>query len=178
MLRILLVLSILFVFPNFARAENTEAESQVDPRMVYAADKLVNAQAQLDKLKAQKKAIDAMIKAVKRDLKAAKIRAKAEKIQEVADVNRKDAEFMIEKSGVALELPNLLIEEGQGELIEETTGELTASQAAEKQVEKMFPEEEFEKVDSVFFPGNDVKEPSKSSNKKISDDVNLPYYIK
>lgn len=86
--------------------------AQADQHQSYALDKLANAQAQLDRLKNQKQAVNELIRAVKKDLRAAKIRAKAERLQMEADTVRQDAVVMVEQTGVAVDLPNLMTAKG------------------------------------------------------------------
>jgi len=153
-------LFIIFVYLSvFASSMSLLAQEAKAPQD-YAADKLANAEAQLTKLIEQRNALNTLIKAVKKDLKAAKIRAKAEEIQVKANAERQDAEFMIEQSGVAIDLPDLTAKKPvpAAPLLEDISATAPLS----------FPEDSFDKVDSVFFPSN-------SNNSKKKD---LPYYIK
>jgi len=90
----------------------TMSVAKADEHQSYALDKLANAQAQLERLQNQQEAIKELIKAVKKDLRAAKIRAKAERLQMEADTVRQDAVVMVEQTGVAVDLPNLMTAKG------------------------------------------------------------------
>lgn len=140
---------------------------QAEDRQGYALDKLANAQAQLDRLEAQKEALNQLIKAVKKDLRAAKIRAKAEEIQLKADTDRQDAAVMVEQTGVAVDLPNLMATKGvKAGLVEYDE---------DNDVEMMFEDQAKEKA--VFFPGGSAgKKVNPSSG--ISNDADIPDYIK
>lgn len=130
---------------------STYGMALADDPQTYAMDKLANAQAQLDQLKAQKLALSKLTKAVKQDLRAAKIRAKAERIQISADTSRQDAAVMIEQSGVAVDLPNLMAaRQVQGGILEyendtnSKSSKTTVGKAAKQKNES-----------EVFFPGGD-----------------------
>lgn len=127
----------------------------------YALDKLANAQAQYDRLQQQKKAINQLLKAVKKDLKAAQVRAKAERLQIDADTTRQDAVVMVEQTGVAVDLPNLMSAKGvEAGIIEydENTDEI------DRELNKNTSEK------SVYFPGGRTVQPDNASD--------LPDYIK
>jgi len=113
----------------------------------YALDKLANAEAQLDKLVIQKKALNDYIKAVRKDLKAARIRARAERIQLEADTDRQDAAALVEQSGVAVDLPNMMTAKGV------QAGLLDNNEYKAEHVESMFKDRNKEATKSVYFPG-------------------------
>jgi hypothetical protein len=119
--------------------------------VLSAEDQLVTAQAQLDTLITQKKALNELIHAVKEELRAAKLRSKAEKIQVSSDIHLKDAAFLAEQSGIEVELPSLSPPNAPNKI-----------EAASKAADDLFPEGEFDKVDSVFFPGGAQAKPSSS----------------
>ena len=151
---------IVFIFINqFSSSLSLQAKEVKKPD-AYAADRLANAQAQLDALYEQKNALNSLIKAVKKELKAAKIRAKAEAIQHEADTELQDAEFLIEESGVSVALPDVAAPQSNAPLLEDVSASVDSGR-------ELFPKESFDEVDSVFFPGAETKK------KK-----NLPYYIK
>lgn len=144
--------------------------AKAEDRQGYALDKLANAQAQLDRLKSQERALKSLIKAVKRDLRAARIRAKAERIQLSADTQRQDAAVLVEQSGVAIDLPNLMNTRGVEANIAETSKEYQYDENKDD-IDRMFKNNS-EKA--VYFPGKNEGnkvEPSKS-------DSDLPDYIK
>ncbi len=147
-------LVLLVSFLTFPSAKANEHQS-------YAIDKLANAQAQLERLEAQKKAITQLMKAVKKDLRAAKIRAKAERLQIEANTVRQDAVVMVEQTGVAVDLPNLMTAKGvDAGLIEydETQDDI------DRVIKNSNPER------SVYFPSGRKIEPENSSD--------IPDYIK
>jgi hypothetical protein len=142
-----------------------------DPQS-YAMDKLANAQAQLDKLESQKKALNDLTRAVKKDLKAAKIRAKAERLQIEADTARQDASTIVEQSGVAVDLPNLMnttaVEAG-----------IIEYKPDEKDIDLMFKDSE-KPSKTVFFPGNSAgrRVTPSNSNAGLNNNSDIPAYIK
>jgi len=156
-------LFIIFVYISVFASSMSLLAQEVKAPHDYAADKLANADAQLTKLIEQRNALNSLIKAVKQDLKAAKIRAKAEEIQIKANVAKQDAEFMIEQSGVSIDLPDLTAKKPipRSPLLEDISATAPSSS---------FTEDSFDRVDSVFFPSNN------SVNVKSKKD--LPYYIK
>ncbi|MDD9898728.1 MAG: hypothetical protein OXU45_06995 [Candidatus Melainabacteria bacterium] len=159
MFKKVLVLALLFSVGSLSAVK-------AEDRQGYALDKLANAQAQLDRLLAQKDALNKLIKAVKKDLRAAKIRAKAEEIQLKADTERQDAAVMVEQTGVAVDLPNLMATKGvKAGLVEYDK---------DNEVEMMFEDNAKEKA--VFFPGGDAGKTVNPSG--ISNDADLPDYIK
>lgn len=138
-----------------------------DDRQGYALDKLANAQAQLDRLEAQKDALEELIKAVKKDLRAAKIRAKAERIQLQADTKRQDAAVMVEQSGVAVDLPNLMnTKNAQGQVVEYN--------AQKDEVDLMFKDKNQEQK-TVFFPGGDEGKKIEPNYDGIENDSDFKY---
>ena len=145
------VLALLFSTNTFV--------AQADQHQSYALDKLANAQAQLERLKNQKKAINELMKAVKKDLRAAKIRAKAERLQLEADTVKQDAIVMVEQTGVAVDLPNLMtatdVEAG---IIEYDSNR----DDVDREIRNSNPQR------SVYFP----------SGRKESNTSDLPDYIK
>lgn len=156
-------LFIIFVYLSVFASSMSLLAQEVKAPQDYASDKLANAEAQLDKLIEQRNAINSLIKAVKKDLKAAKIRNKAEEIQIKANVAKQDAEFMIEQSGMAIDLPDLTAKKTSSTpLLEDISAKVAPA--------PNFPENSFDKVDSVFFPSNN------SNITKTKKD--LPYYIK
>jgi len=125
-----------------------QAEDYGNPE-IYAQDKLVNATAQLERLKAQEKALEKLIKAVKKDLRAAKLRAKAERVQKLADTARQDASIVIEQSGIAIDLPDLMSAKGvQAGLAQ---GSESLDQTKED-IDLMFKDKQSE--EAVFFPAD------------------------
>ena len=165
MIRVLRLSLIAFVYINIFQfmtpVSAASTTKEVKKPETYAADRLANAQAQLDALYEQKNALNSLIKAVKKELRAAKIRAKAESIQNEADLELQDAEFLIEQSGVSVALPDVAAPQPQEPMLEDISAKIDDSS------EELFPEESFDEVDSVFFPG--------VSDKKKKD---LPYYVK
>lgn len=155
-----IVLALLF---SFSSLNSIQAED----RQGYALDKLANAQAQLDRLESQKEALAELIKAVKKDLRAAKIRAKAEEIQLKADTQRQDAAVMVEQSGVAVDLPNLMATKG-------VKAGLIEYDDKNNDIDMMFEDKANEKA--VFFPGGDAGRKVNPSG--IANDAELPDYIK
>lgn len=156
-----IVLALLFAFgsSNLLQAED---------RQNYALDKLANAQAQLNRLEDQREAIDQLIRAVKKDLRAAKIRARAEEIQLKADTDRQDAAVLVEQSGVAVDLPNLMVTKGvKAGLVEYDSDD---------DIDLMFEDKSNEQA--VFFPGGDAGRKVNSKKKGIDNDSDLPSYIK
>lgn len=143
--------------------------AQADDPQTYAMDKLANAQAQLERLEGQKKAVNDLIRAVKKDLRAAKIRAKAERIQIEADTARQDAAVMVEQSGVAIDLPNLMntrnVEAG-----------IVEYKPDEKDIDLMFKDRE-KPSKAVYFPGNSAGKKITPIN-GINNDSDIPSYIK
>jgi membrane carboxypeptidase/penicillin-binding protein len=134
--------------------------ANADQHQSYALDKLANAQAQLERLKGQRKAVDELIRAVKKDLRAAKIRAKAERLQLEADTVRQDAVVMVEQTGVAVDLPNLMNAKGvDAGIIEYDENSDDINRTMKKTSER-----------SVYFPSGRKVEPENSSD--------LPDYIK
>lgn len=131
-----------------------------DIQNTYAMDKLANAEAQLNKLKSQRKAINELIQAVSKDLQAAKIRAKAEKLQAKADTERVNAAGLVEQTGLAIDLPNLM---------NESTRPIERSARKNDELDLMF-KDKGSKSASVFFPGNGRKVEANNSS--------LPDYIK
>lgn len=147
-------LALLLSLLAFPAAKANEHQS-------YAIDKLANAQAQLDRLKNQRDAIDELMKAVRKDLKAAKIRAKAERLQIEANTVRQDAIVMVEQTGVAVDLPNLMTAKGVDAGIleyDETQDDI------DRVIKNSNPER------SVYFPSGRKVEPQNSSD--------IPDYIK
>lgn len=135
--------------------------AQANQHQSYALDKLANAQAQLERLENQKDAINQLIKAVKKDLRAAKIRAKAERLQMEADTVRQDAVVMVEQTGVAVDLPNLMTAKGvDAGIIEYDEDADDIKRELEKNSER-----------SVYFPSGRKVEPENGSS-------DLPDYIK
>lgn len=132
-----------------------------DQHQSYALDKLANAQAQLERLEHQKKAINSLIKAVKKDLRAARIRAKAERLQLEADTVRQDAIVMVEQTGVAVDLPNLMTAKG-------VDAGLVEYDQNKEDIERELGQSQSER--SVYFPSGRKVEPESSSD--------LPDYIK
>jgi seryl-tRNA synthetase len=155
-------LFIIFVYISVFTSSMSLLAQEVKAPHDYAADKLANADAQLTKLIEQRNALNSLIKAVKKDLKAAKIRAKAEEIQTKANVAKQDAEFMLEQSGVAIDLPDLTAKTPiiPSTLLEDVSTKTPSS----------FNEDSFDKVDSVFFPSN--------NSINVQSKKDLPYYIK
>lgn len=144
----------------------TQASFSADnERQNYALDKLVNAQAQLERLETQREALDKLIRAVKKDLRAAKIRAKAESIQLQADAQRKDAAVLVEQSGVAVELPDLM----NSKEVNANIAELKAKDPNKENLDLMFDDNE--NTESVFFPAG-------SSSRKGLNPDEIPEYIK
>ena len=139
-----------------------------DDRQGYALDKLANAQAQLDRLEAQKKALTELIRAVKKDLKAAKIRAKAERIQLEADTKRQDAAVMVEQSGVAVDLPNLMN-------TKKTEGTIVEFDAAKDDIDLMFKDKNTTDEKTVFFPGGDEGKKVEPNYDGIDNDSDFKY---
>lgn len=134
--------------------------ASADQHQSYALDKLANAQAQLERLKGQRKAVDELIRAVKKDLRAAKIRAKAERLQMEADTVRQDAVVMVEQTGVAVDLPNLMTAKGvDAGIIEYDENADDINRTMKNTSER-----------SVYFPSGRKVEPENSSD--------LPDYIK
>lgn len=166
-LRISLFIVFLYV-GMFANSLSLLAAQEAKPPQDYAADKLANAEAQLDKLIEQRNAINTLVKAVKKDLKAAKIRAKAEEIQVKANAARQDAELKIEQSGMAVDLPDLTAtKKSTAPLLEDISPKVTPA--------THFSENNFDKTpESIFFPGNI----SDTKNSKTKKEKELPYYIK
>jgi len=136
----------------------------------YALDKLANAQAQLDRLKSQKRALKQLIGAVKKDLKAAKIRAKAERIQIQANTKRQDAAVMVEQSGVAVDLPDLMNTRN-------VDAGLVEYSANKDDVDKMFKDKK-SKTKAVYFPGGSEGKRVESGYEGIDSDSEMPDYIK
>lgn len=161
MVRALKLSLIAFVYINVFQFLIPVHAKEVKKPETYAADRLANAQAQLDALYEQKNALNSLIKAVKKELRAAKIRAKAEAIQNEADTELQDAEFLIEQSGVSVALPDVAAPRVNEPMLEDISAKVDGTN-------DIFPEESFDEVDSVFFPGV-------NSNKKKKD---LPYYVK
>ena len=149
-----LTLALLFSANSFFAAKADQHQS-------YALDKLANAQAQLERLQGQRKAIDELIRAVKKDLRAAKIRAKAERLQMEADTVRQDAVVMVEQTGVAVDLPNLMTAKGvdAGIIEYDENADNINRELKEKNPER-----------SVYFPSGRKVEPENTSD--------LPDYIK
>ena len=143
--------------------------AQADDPQSYALDKLANAQAQLDRLKSQKIALEKLTKAVKEDLRAAKVRAKAERLQISADTKRQDAAVMVEQTGVAVDLPNLMATKGvQAGVMEYNSNK--------EDIDAMFQDKAKQKA--VFFPGGDAGRTVQPSNSKVSgieNDANRNY---
>jgi hypothetical protein len=135
----------------------------------YALDKLANAQAQLDRLTMQEKAIRQLKGAVRKDLRAARIRAKAERIQLEANTQKQDAAVMVEQSGVAVDLPNLMnTRKVDGGIIE---------YSADDDVERMFNDTK-PKTKSVYFPGGSKGKKVQSGYQGLDNDSDIPDYIK
>jgi uncharacterized protein (UPF0335 family) len=147
-------LAIAFSANSFLTAKANEHQS-------YALDKLANASAQLERLENQKKAINELIKAVKKDLRAARIRAKAERLQLEADTVRQDAVVMVEQTGVAVDLPNLMTAKGVD------AGIIEYNENADD-INRELKKNESER--SVYFPSGRKVEPENTSD--------LPDYIK
>jgi Skp family chaperone for outer membrane proteins len=145
------------------------APATINTNDTYAMDKLANAQAQLNRLKSQRKAIDQLIQAVQKDLRAAQIRAKAEKIQLQADNDKQNAAAVIEQTGLAIDLPNLMTAEGT------TQANLIEKKAIKDDLDMMFKDKgSSPKSASVFFPGG-------SSGRKVEPlnaKKDIPDYIK
>lgn len=156
-------LALLFSANSFIQVGAAEGD-----RQTYALDKLANAQAQLDRLKSQEKALKELIKAVKKDLKAAKIRAKAERIQIEANTKRQDAAVLVEQSGVAVDLPNLMN-------TRKVDAGLIEYSADKDDIDMMF-EDEKAKTKSVYFPGSSDGKKVESDYEGIESD--MPDYIK
>lgn len=134
--------------------------AKADQHQSYALDKLANAQAQLQRLENQKDAVNQLIKAVKKDLRAAKVRAKAERLQLEADTVRQDAIVMVEQTGVAVDLPNLMTAKGvDAGIIEYDADADDVNRELQRRSEK-----------SVYFPSGRKVEPQNASD--------LPDYIK
>ena len=162
---LLFVLALLFSISsvNLAMAEDPQS---------YALDKLANAQAQLERLKAQKIALNKLTRAVKQDLKAAKIRAKAERLQISADTERQDAALLVEQTGVAVDLPNLMATKG-------VTAGVMEYNADQEDIDLMFKDKTKQKA--VFFPGGDAGRKIQPSNSKVAgieSDTTSSSYIK
>ena len=143
-------------------------KAAVGEHQSYALDKLANAQAQLDRLKTQEKALKELIGAVKKDLRAARIRAKAERIQIEANTKRQDAAILVEQSGVAVDLPNLMNTRS-------VDAGLIEYSADKDDVEMMF-EDEKTKTKSVYFPGGSKGKKVETEYQGIESDI--PDYIK
>ncbi len=145
--------------------------AQADDPQSYALDKLANAQAQLDRLKTQKIALDKLTKAVKEDLKAAKIRAKAERLQISADTKRQDAAVLVEQTGVAVDLPNLMATKGVQAGVMEYDSD-------KEDIDLMFKDKAKQKA--VFFPGGDAGRKIQPSNGKVAgiESDNTASYVK
>lgn len=156
-------LALLFSANTVISVKAAESEHQT-----YALDKLANAQAQLDRLKSQEKALKELIGAVKKDLRAAKIRAKAERIQIEANTKRQDAAVLVEQSGVAVDLPNLMNTRS-------VDAGLVEYSAENEDVDMMF-EDEKAKTKSVYFPGGSQGKKVESEYQGIESDI--PDYIK
>ena len=134
--------------------------AQANQHQSYALDKLANAQAQLERLQGQKKAVNELIRAVKKDLRAAKIRAKAERLKMEADTVRQDAIVMVEQTGVAVDLPNLMTAKGvDAGIIEYNENTDDINRTMKNNSER-----------SVYFPSGRKVEPQSNSD--------LPDYIK
>ena len=160
---LLLVLTLLFSIGSINLAQADDPQS-------YALDKLANAQAQLDRLKTQKTALEKLTQAVKEDLKAAKIRAKAERLQISADTKRQDAAVMVEQTGVAVDLPNLMATKGVQAGIMEYNSD-------KEDIDLMFKDKAKQKA--VFFPGGDAGRTVQPSNSKVVGiESDTPSYIK
>ncbi len=131
---------------------------KADDPQSYALDKLANAQAQLDRLESQKVALNKLMKAVKQDLKAAKIRAKAERLQISADTQRQDAAVLVEQTGVAVDLPNLMAAKDVQAGVKEYNSD-------QEDIDLMFKDKAKQKA--VFFPGGDAGRKVQPSNSKV-----------
>lgn len=141
----------------------TAAKADTSERQGYALDRLVNAQAQLEKLESQEKALKQLIRAVKKDLKAAKIRTKAEKVQLKADTQRQDAAIMVQETGVAVDLPDLInTKDVEAGLIKHEVANKTLSQ---EEIDILFKDDKPKDETAVFFPAK-------------SESSDLPDYIK
>jgi hypothetical protein len=152
----------LFVF-TFLSSLLPPVCSAENERQSYALDKLVNAQAQLERLEAQKAALDKLIRAVKEDLKAAKIRARAEAIQLQADAKRKDAAVLVEQSGVAVDLPDLM----NSKEVNADIAQAKVEEVDKENLDLIFNDKQA--TESVFFPA--------SSEKGLKADE-IPEYVK
>lgn len=146
----------------------TSVKAAEGEHQTYALDKLANAQAQLDRLKSQEQALKQLIQAVKKDLRAARIRAKAERIQIEANTKRQDAAVLVEQSGVAVDLPNLMN-------TRDVNGGLIEYSADKDEVDQMFKDTK-SKTKSVYFPGGSQGKKVESQYQGIDSDI--PDYIK
>jgi hypothetical protein len=160
-----LSLALLFSFNSCILS----AQAGDNDHQTYALDKLANAQAQLDRLTMQEKAIRQLKSAVRKDLRAARIRAKAERIQLEANTQKQDAAVMVEQSGVAVDLPNLMnTRKVGGGLIE---------YSADEEVERMFNDNR-PKTKSVYFPGGSKGKKVEAEYQGLNSDSDIPDYIK
>lgn len=160
-----LILLICLTFVSAVKAAEAD-----DSHQSYALDKLANAQAQLERLKGQEKALNQLIQAVKKDLRAAKVRARAERIQLQANTARQDAAVMVEQTGVAVDLPNLMTAKGV------QAGILEYDKNQNENIDAMFKDRSTTEK-SVYFPNGSAGKKVKPSN-SYSDDADFPDYIK